>query len=106
MGDVCDPNVLKTTGCWGPAHEIGHCNQTRPGVKWIGLTEVTNNIMSEYVQTTIFGQPSRIQTEDMGAVYRNRYSKAWNGIIVPKASHADFKNLDDSEDVFCKLVPF
>jgi hypothetical protein len=106
MGDVCDPNVLKTTGCWGPAHEIGHCNQTRPGVKWIGLTEVTNNIMSEYVQTTIFGQPSRIQTEDMGAVYRNRYSKAWNGIIVPKASHADFKNLDDSDDVFCKLVPF
>lgn len=104
MGDVCDPNVLKTTGCWGPAHEIGHCNQTRPGVKWIGLTEVTNNIMSEYVQTTIFGQPSRIQTE--GAVYRNRYSKAWNGIIVPKASHADFKNLDDSDDVFCKLVPF
>ena len=106
LGDVCDPNVLKTTGCWGPAHEIGHCNQTRPGVKWIGLTEVTNNIMSEYVQTTIFGQPSRIQTEDMGAVYRNRYSKAWNGIIVPKASHADFKNLDDSDDVFCKLVPF
>ena len=104
MGDVCDPNVLKTTGCWGPAHEIGHCNQTRPGVKWIGLTEVTNN--TEYVQTTIFGQPSRIQTEDMGAVYRNRYSKAWNGIIVPKASHADFKNLDDSDDVFCKLVPF
>ena len=106
MGDVCDPNVLKTTGCWGPAHEIGHCNQTRPGVKWIGLTEVTNNIMSEYVQTTIFGQPSRIQTEDMGAVYRNRYSRGCNGIIVPKASHADFKNLDDSDDVFCKLVPF
>ena len=106
MGDVCDPDVLKTTGCWGPAHEIGHCNQTRPGIKWIGLTEVTNNIMSEYVQTTVFGQPSRIQTEDMGAVYRNRYSKAWNGIIVPKASHADFTNLDDSNDVFCKLVPF
>lgn len=106
MGDVCDPNVLKTTGCWGPAHEIGHCNQTRPGIKWIGLTEVTNNIMSEYVQTTIFGQPSRIQVEDMGAVYRNRYSKAWNGIIVPKASHADFRNLNDSDDVFCKLVPF
>ena len=106
MGDVCDPNVLKTTGCRGPANEIGHINKTRPGVKWIGLTEVTNNIMSEYVQTTIIGQPSRIQTEDMGAVYRNRYSKAWNGIIVPKASHADFKNLDDSDDVFCKLVPF
>ena len=106
MGDVCDPNVLKTTGCWGPALALGHCTQTRPGVQRIGLTEVTNNLMSAYVQTTIFGQPSRIQTEDMGAVYRNRYSKAWNGIIVPKASHADFKNLDDSDDVFCKLVPF
>ena len=106
MSDICNPSKLKTSACWGPAHEIGHCNQTRLGVMWIGMTEVTNNIMSEYVQTTIFGQPSRIQTEDMGAVYRNRYSKAWNGIIVPKASHADFKNLDDSDDVFCKLVPF
>lgn len=106
MTDVCNPDMLKTTACWGPAHEIGHCNQTRPGIKWIGLTEVTNNIMSEYIQTTIFGQPSRIQTEDMGAVYRNRYSKAWNGIIVPKASHADFTNQEDANDVFCKLVPF
>lgn len=107
MSEVCDPSKLKTSGCWGPAHEIGHCNQTRLGVMWIGMTEVTNNIMSEYIQTTIFGQDSRIQTEDMGHVYRNRYSKAWNGIIVAGSSHADFSNIgDDSNDVFCKLVPF
>ena len=63
--------------------------------------------MSEYIQTTIFGQGSRIQTEDMGDVYRNRYSKAWNGIIVAGSSHADFSNIgDDANDVFCKLVPF
>ena len=107
MSEVCDPAKLKTSGCWGPAHEIGHCNQTRLGVMGIGMTEVTNNIMSEYIQTTIFGQDSRIQTEDMGHVYRNRYSKAWNGIIVAGSSHADFSNIgDDSNDVFCKLVPF
>lgn len=106
MDEVCNPAKLKTSGCWGPAHEIGHCNQTRLGVMWIGMTEVTNNIMSEYIQTTIFGQDSRIQTEDMGEVYRNRYSKAWNGIIVSGSSHANFSNLGDKNDVFCKLVPF
>lgn len=109
MSDICDPDKLKTTGCWGPAHEIGHCNQTRPGVLWIGTTEVTNNIMSEYIQTTIFGQNSRIQTEEMepANVYRNRYSKAWSGIIATRSPHADFSNIgDDSNDVFCKLVPF
>lgn len=106
MSEVCDPAKLKTSGCWGPAHEIGHCNQTRLGVMWIGMTEVTNNIMSEYIQTTIFGQDSRIQTESMGEVYRNRYSKAWNGIIVSGSSHANFSNIGDSDDVFCKLVPF
>ena len=107
MSDICNPSKLKTSACWGSAHEIGHCNQTRLGVMWIGMTEVTNNIMSEYIQTTIFGQGSRIQTEDMGDVYRNRYSKAWNGIIVAGSSHADFSNIgDDANDVFCKLVPF
>lgn len=108
MSDICNPSKLKTSACWGPAHEIGHCNQTRPGVLWGGNTEVTNNIMSEYIQTTIFGQPSRIQVEDMGITYRNRYSKAWSGIIAAGSPHADFQNLgkNNANDVFCKLVPF
>lgn len=107
MGEICNPEKLKTNACWGPAHEIGHCNQTRPGLLWGGTTEVTNNIMSEYIQTTIFNQPSRVQVEDMGIVYRNRYSKAWSGIIATGSPHADFKNVGNSEDdVFCKLIPF
>lgn len=100
LGELCDVNLLNTTACWGPAHEVGHSNQTRPGMRWLGTTEVTNNIMSEYVQTTIFGQNSRIQTEDMGEIFRNRYSKAWSTIISTGTSHAE------SDDVFCKLVPF
>lgn len=85
---------------WGPAHEVGHCNQTRPGLKWLGTTEVTNNIMSEYIQTSVFGMPSRVQVEDMGdPVASNRYAKAWNGILVDKLSHAVH------DDVFCKLIP-
>lgn len=35
---------------WGPAHEVGHVNQVRPGVKWAGMTEVTNNIYCLYIQ--------------------------------------------------------
>ena len=106
MSEICNPNKLKTGGCWGPAHEIGHCNQTRPGVLWVGNTEVTNNIMSEYIQTTILNQPSRIQTEDMGQECRNRYSSAWTGIIANQKPHADFSSATGTDDVFCKLVPF
>lgn len=107
MSELCNPTKLSTSSCWGPAHEIGHCNQTRPGILWGGNTEVTNNIMSEYIQTTIFGQPSRIQTEDMGVAYRNRYSKAWNGIIATGSPHAKFTDLGKgNSDVFCKLIPF
>ena len=109
LGDILRKSYLMASrNSWGPAHEIGHCNQTRPGVLWGGNTEVTNNIMSEYIQTTIFGQPSRIQVEDMGITYRNRYSKAWSGIIATGSPHADFQNLgkNNANDVFCKLVPF
>lgn len=100
LPELCDVEKLKTSACWGPAHEIGHCNQTRPGLKWLGTTEVTNNIMSEYIQTTIFEQPSRLQTENMNDGSPNRYAKAWTSIIAVEASHAV------NDDVFCKLVPF
>lgn len=108
LGELCNESNLTTGGCWGPAHEVGHCNQTRPGLKWLGTTEVTNNIMSEYIQTSIFKQNSRIQSEDMGINYRNRYSKAWSSIIAADAPHGLFASYGDNtgSDVFCKLVPF
>ena len=93
MDELCNPDRLKTTGCWGPAHEIGHCNQTRPGLKWHGLTEVTNNIMSQYIQTTVWGNTSRLQSEGW-------YTKAWDEIIAKRRAHAQ------ETDFFMKLVPF
>lgn len=48
--------------CWGPAHEVGHCNQTRPGMKWAGMTEVTNNILSLHIQTS-FGETCKLQKD-------------------------------------------
>lgn len=102
MPEMCDVNKLTDSSIWGPCHEVGHCNQTRPGLKWHGTTEVTNNIMSMYLQTSIFNRNSNLQTTKLGDGSPNRYAKAWTEIIAAQASHADF----ESNDVFCKLVPF
>lgn len=100
LSQLCDDATFASS-VWGPAHEVGHCNQTRPGLKWLGTTEVTNNIMSEYIQTTVFESPSRVQVENMNdKTASNRYAKAWNGIIVDQKPHAVHG------DVFCKLIPF
>lgn len=41
---------VKDIDWWGIAHELGHVNQVRPAMKWVGTTEVTNNLYSAYVQ--------------------------------------------------------
>ncbi len=100
MEQLCNDNTFAQS-IWGPAHEVGHCNQTRPGLKWKGTTEVTNNIMAQYIQTTVFGADSRVQTEKMGdRVASNRYAKAWNGILADGIAHIHH------DDVFCRLIPF
>ena len=81
---------------WGPAHEVGHTFQTRPGFRWLGMTEVTNNVHSLVVQTK-WGNPSRLEDENMGR-YNNRYEKAYHNSFVNKIPHPG------EEDVFCKLV--
>lgn len=92
---ILTPATLRTTP-WGPAHEMGHLLQTRPGFKWQGMTEVTNNLHSLYVQTE-WGNPSRIESEEMGR-YNNRYEKAYHSSFVKKTAHPA------EADVFCKLV--
>lgn len=97
---------------WGPAHEIGHMNQTRPGAMWKGMTECTVNIKSAYVQTTVFRQPCRLQVENMsGSEPHNRYTKAFNAIIVRERPHSygtedGVQHGQDKTDVFAQLVPF
>ncbi len=76
---------------------MGHTFQTRPGFKWHGMTEVTNNVHSLYVQTQ-WGNASRLESENMGR-YNNRYEKAYHNSFVKKVAHPG------EGDVFCKLVP-
>jgi hypothetical protein len=96
MGALTNPQTLKSSP-WGPAHEVGHVNQTRPGLKWLGMTEVTNNIHSLYVQTS-WGNGARIDVENLGE-YNNRYEKGFTNLLNQKA-HAE------EDDVFVKLIPF
>lgn len=90
----CKPSSFPTR-CWGPAHEVGHCNQTRPGLKWSGQTEVSNNIMSLYIQTS-FGSPCKLlvdgctikdEQDQVLGTYVNIYQGATALIVDGKRPH-------------------
>ena len=90
----CKPENFPTR-CRGPAHEVGHCNQTRPGLKWSGLTEVSNNIMSLFIQTS-FGRPCKLlvdgctlkdEKDQTLGTYNNIYQGATSLIVDGKRPH-------------------
>lgn len=91
LSSILNANNFRTGGYWGPAHEVGHCNQTR-GLVWVGMTEVTNNILALHVQT-YWGNESRLISE-------NRYETAMTKTFSTGQAHCQ------EEEVFCQLVPF
>lgn len=92
QSEILDVQKLSTSACWGPAHELGHVHQTRPGLKWSGMTEVTNNIHSLYIQTT-WDNTSRLLTDGC-------YTRAFNTLLKTGKAH------NETNDVWVKLVPF
>lgn len=56
---------------WGFGHELGHVNQLRPGLKWDGMSETTNNIYSAWVQFRLGNGTYRLEGENTGV---NDYS--------------------------------
>jgi hypothetical protein len=80
---------------WGPAHEVGHINQTRPGIRWRDKTEVTVNIYSMYSQQQ-FGQSSRLLQSD-------GYAAGWARIVD---TGVPFGSSTVANQFFPKLVPF
>ncbi len=71
MGAAFHNNTLKTLanveklrkGSWGVAHEFGHVNQIRPNMKWVGTTEVTNNIYSVWAQYLLVPELPKLERE-------------------------------------------
>ena len=93
-----DPTSRTHYDIWGAAHEYGHQNQTQ-GLRWIGLTEVTNNIMSAYVEHKLRTDGyHRLENESNGFRYYDffEYNVMKGGQFIPHAHN----------DVFCTLVPF
>jgi hypothetical protein len=115
MSTVCNVAALLNENgntrdaIWGPAHEVGHVNQTRPGFKWHGMTEITNNLHSIYVQTRLHSNSdplvnTRLQMESMRGEgnYVNRYEKSINRYFTTGRAH----NSAQEDDPFCKFIPF
>lgn len=106
----CNPDKFASRA-WGPAHEVGHCNQTRPGLKWAGTTEVTNNIMSLHIQTS-FGENCKLLVDQVTPKDENGnslaketiYKAATSLIITGKRAHC-LPNINDIVRE-TQLVPF
>lgn len=49
-------NSASATGLdlWGVGHELGHINQVRPGVSWVGASEITNNFYSLWAYYNLY----------------------------------------------------
>lgn len=100
QGGLLQVNTLKTTECWGPAHELGHILQIAPAMYWTAMTEVTNNILSLEMQR-YWGNPSRLHQKEPGEkVYTDTYERAMNVAFVQQKPFAYLT------DWFDQVVPF
>ncbi|CAH0316712.1 Chitodextrinase [Pedobacter sp. Bi27] len=105
-------NLASATGVfkdpWGIAHEYGHNNQVRPGAKWIGMTEVTNNVNSAWIQylfSTNYANTTRLEKGNdapkagAASLYGGRYGSLFDNCLIQK------KHMEAQGDVFVRLVP-
>ncbi|MFA7616781.1 MAG: M60 family metallopeptidase [Weeksellaceae bacterium] len=105
---MADPQGLDL---WGIPHEFGHENQIRPDLKWIGTTEVTNNIYSVWVyyQMNPEGKKyTRLESESVspGQGMPSTVGGRINGAINSTFVNGNPLQLNVDYDVFRVLVPF
>ena len=107
-----DASITKASelDMWGIPHEFGHINQIRPGLRWIGTTEVTNNIYSVWANYKLNRQKvpysrleiERFSTEGSPQRPMNRFNN-----IINELYHQDTHLQETQEDYhFRVLVPF
>ncbi|WP_430973328.1 M60 family metallopeptidase [Sunxiuqinia rutila] len=114
MSTIADPQKLRNSN-WGPAHEFGHVNQTRPGLVWVGTTEVTNNIFSKWSQFNYTPYSMRLEHENVGGMVGGRFNAYMNNAFInqqewglqagPDANYGPNANNIWGGDVFVSLVP-
>ena len=117
-GSIADPATAKTEDVWGIAHEFGHVNQIRPGLKWVSTTELTNNVYSICSRYVYFPEYMNLEMERLPDceghnICGGRYSSFLNFAIRDKAHWLTQRGPDDqriyepgmSRDHFVKLIP-
>lgn len=111
MGEIMPVENFKSSGVWGPAHEMGHVNQLRPALRWSNggnggnLGEVSNNIFTLYMQT-LWGNKSRLLTEMTKG--QNQYDTAYRRFFVEGRLTTDTDGGEENvyNNVFNRLIPF
>ena len=81
MQAVANPGKVKISN-WGVAHEFGHVNQARPGMMWVGTTEVTNNIFSAWTQFQFTPENLRLEHENIGGAIGGRFNAYFNSAFI------------------------
>lgn len=106
---------------WEIGHEFGHINQVRPGMKWTGLDEVSNNIYSAAVQFYYTPDNLRLEGEKIGdgeggpAVVGNRFNcylnnglvkgQCWLFQLGQERNPDNATETRDGGDLFVRLAP-
>jgi len=103
MNDLCSVEKMKSS-VWGPAHEVGHTFQTKPGLCWLGMAEVTNNILALDVQTS-FGLQSRLMGTP-SSNYTSLYEKGMSLLLPIEWPHVRKTPDGTGIDEWCQVVPF
>lgn len=114
MGGLANPDKVLGDS-WGIAHEFGHVNQVRPGMKWVSTTEVTNNIYSAWSQYLNTPHALRLEHERInsgdGNVTGGRFNAYLNNGIVKgqqwlcQQGPDKMKDYENGSDHFVKLCP-
>jgi hypothetical protein len=114
---MAKPDAILGADVWVFGHEHGHINQTRPGLRWAGMVEVTTNIHSMYIRTRardmIPDSPNTAVNTNLQTVpdggYANTYERAFNwyfGRERPLATPTPHNRNDNNAHLFHQLVPF
>lgn len=115
MHELANPDKIKA-GLWALAHEFGHVNQIRPGLKWVSTTEVTNNIFSvwtRYLLDPVYRnlEHERVNDGDNNRVLGGRFNAYLNYGIVKgeqwlcQRGQDRMKDYENGGDHFVKLCP-
>jgi hypothetical protein len=110
------PDAIVGGDVWVFGHEHGHINQTRPGFRWSGMVEVTNNLEAMYLRThareLIPTSPNTALNTNLQTIpdggYINTYERAFNwffGRGRPLATPTPHNRNDNNAHLFHQLVP-